>query len=50
MQRFDGHERRCEGTWEGVTIVNVLRIHLRGVTLLEEVCESSWRCWVEKEL
>ena len=48
MQRCDGPGGRCEGPWEGVTDVSILRICLGGVTVIWKVYESSRRCWVEK--
>ena len=50
MYRCDGLWGRCVGAWEGVTVVSILRIHLGGVTVNGEMCESSMRCWVEKEV
>ena len=30
--------------------VSILRIHFGGMTVIGEVCGSSRRCWVEKEV
>ena len=33
-----------------MTVFNILRIHLRGVTVIAKVCGSSRMCWVEREV
>ena len=47
-QSCDGPKGRCEGSWEGVTVVSIFWIHLGGVTLTGEVCKPARWCSVKK--
>ena len=33
-----------------MTVVSILKSHLGGVTVIGQMCESSRRCWVDKEV